>query len=314
MECVRIGHHVAMSFVKRRNAVIIPRVRFEDFIDTVRGALGRGQWSEAASILDDADAAAADDAQRALVGIYRAAMPILRGESGADLRELRENVVRRFSARHVALAAHYIVADALERRDVATAERYLTPLFDAMSTLDDPWLLLASCDLRATVHSMRGDHLSAIESGRIALEELDRYDGPNAAVMRATLTHNLAYNCLAANELEDALRYASDALPVAEELGRRDFLGQVLLTIAFAHLCLAQLDEAVKRAAEAARHVEGTRMERYVHYVHGEVARRRGKVAEATAHFQRLEELYPDIPGVTDMLLSMNVAPFLLPE
>ena len=227
---------------------------------------------------------------------------------------LRANVVRRFTARHVALAAHYIVLDAVERRDVVTAERYLAPLFDALRAFDDRWLMLASCDLRATVHSMRGDHRAALESGRVALDELDRYDGPNAAIMRATLTHNLAYNCLAANELADALRYATEALQVATDLGRGDVLGQVLLTIAFANLLLSQLDQAASRAAEAAPHVEGTRMERYVHYVHGEVARRRGKVAEATAHFKRLEELYPDIPGVTDMLLSMNVAPFLLPE
>jgi hypothetical protein len=287
---------------------------FEGFIDTLRGALGRGDWSESARILEDAETLATDESQRALVAIYHAAMPILRGDADADLRTLRANVVRRFSARHVALAAHYIVVDAIERRDVATAERYLSPLFDALDELDDPWLFLASCDLRAAWHSMRGDHRAAIDSGRVALDRLDRYDGPNAAIMRATLTHNLAYNCLAANELTDALRYASAALPVAMDLGRSDFLGQVLLTIAFAHLCSSQLDDAKRRASEAAAHVNGTRMERYVHYVHGEVARRRGEMAEATAHFRRLEELYPDIPGVTDMLLSMNVAPFLLPE
>lgn len=64
-------------------------------------------------------------------------------------------------------------------------------------------------------------------------------------------------------------------------------------------------------ALDALRDYEG---EKYVHYVRGEAARRRGAREVAAAHFRHLKAFYPGIPTLTEMLLSMNFAPFLMPE
>jgi hypothetical protein len=87
-----------------------------------------------------------------------------------------------------------------------------------------------------------------------------------------------------------------------------------VVTAAFAHLCGGDLARALELADRAEGVVAGTRLERYVHYVRGEVARRQGNVVEAKRHFDRLAPVYPEIPGVAEILMSLDTAPFLLPE
>jgi len=289
-------------------------VTFQESLDTVLAALGRAAWAEAERGLADAEPLAGDEADRARVALYRASIPVLRGDADPDLRLFRENIVRRHSARHVAIAGYYILIHMLNKGDLGTAERYLPPYLAAVRELGDAAHTTAALDIEATVDSLRGRHVAAIERLRAALAELDTYDRPDALLARTTANHNLAYNCLAANRFADALPYADTGVQYAEELGRKDVLAQTLITAAFAHLCCESLDEAVRLATRAEPFAAGTRMERYAHYVLGEVARRRGNRDEAATHFRRLEELYPDIPGVAEILLSMNVAPFLLPE
>lgn len=287
---------------------------FQESLDTALAALGRAAWDDVERALADAESLAAGEADQALVSLYRASVPVLRGEADPDLRIFRENVVRRHSARHVAIAGYYILMHLLTKGDIGTAERYLGPYLAAVRELADPAHSTAALDIEATVDSLRGRHVAAIERLRAALAELETYARPDALLARTTATHNLAYNCLAANRFADALPYADASVQLAEELGRKDILAQVLITAAFAHLCCESLDEAARLATRAEPSATGTRMERYAHYVLGEVARRRGNRDEAAAHFRRLEKLYPDIPGVAEILLSMNVAPFLLPE
>lgn len=287
---------------------------FQEHLDATRDALGRADWSAAARALDAAEALARDEAQHALVQMHRASIPVLRGEAGADLRVFRENFLRRHSPRHVAIAGYYILVDVLHRGDLGTAERYLPAYLEAVRELDEPHHWAAARDLESTVDSLRGRHVAAIERHRATLMELQSYDGADAPLLRATALHNLVYDCLAANRFAEALQSVEASIAAAERLGRADYLAQVLVTASFAHLCGGSLDDAERLATRAEPVAAGQRLERYVHYVRGEVARRRGDVEGAAACFQRLAAFYPEIPGVAEMLLSMNVAPFLLPE
>lgn len=286
----------------------------DEAMNAAFAALDRGAYDEAAAHLHDAEQAATDEAEHARVAMGIAGAAVLQGRTDVDFNVFRENVVRRHSTKHVAVATYYLVIAAIDRNDRATAERYLPTYLDAVRTLDEPSLTVRSYDVIAAMESLRGNHTAAVEYDNVALAESERYTGDDALAMRAFVTHNAVYNCLAANRFSEALAHSAAALDLAERLGNPGLLRQCLITVGFAHLCSERLDDAERLAIRAAGVAAGTRLERYVHYLRGEVARRRGDTTEAAAHFQRLEAFYPDIPGVSEMLLSMNIAPFLLPE
>lgn len=286
---------------------------FQDVLAEVRIVLGRAGWDDAARLLDEAESLARDDAGHALVAVHRASIPVLRGDENPDVRVFRENMIRRHTPRHVAVAGYYLLVTLLDKRDIAAVELYLPPFLDAVRETQDPSLTIAAGELVATYESLRGEHDAAIERQRAALENFT-YEGADAPLVKAMALHNLSYSCLAANRFAEALLYAEEALVLSEQLGRRDFLGQTLLNAAFATVCQNRVDEAAAYVERAAECVLGTRFERYVHYLRGEIARRRGDFDLAADHFKHLESLYPGIPDLPEMLIGMNLAPFLLPE
>jgi tetratricopeptide (TPR) repeat protein len=289
-------------------------MNFDEHMRAASAALDRAAYDDAREHLQQAGAAASTDADHAIVQMRLAAIGILQGRRDVDLNVFRENVVRRYSDRHVSVATYYLLITAIDGNDLPTAERYLPTYLEATRALNDPVSTLASYDVIASMESLRGNHVAALEYNRVAIEESENYAGEDALALRAYVTHNAVYDCLAANAYAEALAYAGPALELAEELGNPMLLRQCLITVSFAYLGSERLDDAERLAERAADLAAGTRLERYVHYLRGEVARRRGDTAIAAAHFKRLQAFYPDIPGVSEMLLSMNVAPFLMPE
>lgn len=287
---------------------------FDESMQAAMKALEDARFADAIALLDRADSVASDDAEHALVQMQRAAIPLLQANFNSDLNVFRENVVRRHSPLHVWIALYYLTIAAVDRSDRDSADRYMPQLLEATRELNDPDRTVRAYDVLAGVESMRGNHVAAIEYNKAALAEAEQHDGPGALSTRAFITHNLIYNCLAANEYREALTYVPRLLEMADSLGHEPLLRQGRITVAFAYLTNDMLDEAEALAIRANEVAKGTRLERYVHYIRGEVARRRGNRKEAEEHFRKLEALYPDIPGIAEMLLSMNVAPFLLPE
>ncbi|HYI13568.1 MAG TPA: hypothetical protein VEK57_31290 [Thermoanaerobaculia bacterium] len=287
---------------------------FDALIAETLAALRKAGYAAAEDALGRAEAVATSEADLALVQIHRASIPVLQGSRGAEWNVFRENIVRRHSPKHVQLSAYYIVVNAIDRNDRTAAERYLPVMLDAAHALGEPGTTVAVYDAAAAVESMRGNHVAAIEYSKAAFLEAEQYEGPDATFTRAGVAHNVAYNCLAGNELAEALRYINIALPYAERLGNPDVLRQVLLTAAFTYLMNDRLDEAERFTGRAEPLAAGMRLEQYVHYVRGEIARRRGNHVTAKEHFRRIEAFYPEMPGVAEMLLSMNFAPFLMPE
>lgn len=287
---------------------------FAETMKAVLQALEEARFADAIVLLDRAEALAGGEAEHALVQMQRAAIPLLQNNFNSDLNVFRENIVRRHSPLHVWIALYYIMIASVDRNDRETAERYLPQFLEVTRQLDEPERTVRSFDVLAAVESLRGNHIAAIEYNKAALAECERLEGPGVASTRAFIAHNLVYNCLSASEYREALAYTPDMIAMAEELQHELLLRQGRITAAFAYLTNNMLDEAETLAIRAAEVAIGTRLERYVHYVRGEVARRRGNRKEAAAHFRKLEPLYPEIPGVAEMLLSMNVAEFLVPE
>jgi tetratricopeptide (TPR) repeat protein len=287
---------------------------FDEAMTAVLKALEEARFAEGIVLLDRAETLAGDDAEHALVQMQRAAIPLLQNNFNSDLNVFRENLVRRHSRRHVWIVLYYLTIAAIDRNDRESADRYLPQFLEITREMDEPDRTVRSFDVLAAVESLRGNHVAAIEYNKAALAESERLEGPGAESTRAFIAHNLVYNCLAANEYREALVHTPGMIEMAEKLRHEILLRQGRVTAAFAYLVNNMLDEAETLAIRAAEVAIGTRLERYVHYVRGEVARRRGNRAEAAAHFRKLEPLYPDIPGVAEMLLSMNVAEFLVPE
>lgn len=287
---------------------------FDALIRDGMAAMHRAAFDEAAGLFQQAETIAANEADRALATMRLAGIEVLQRNGNANLSVLRENVMRRHSAQHVVIASYYLTVAAIDAGDREAATRYLPVLLDAAHEIDDPVWMVMAFDAAAGAESICGNHVGAIEYGMVALDSAAEAEGEDGLFLRAGLTHNLAYNCLAASEYEKALRYAVDAVTAAERLDNEPLLRQALTTEAFAYLCRDRLDEALAAIARAEPLIAGTYLEKYMHYLRGEVARRRGDLDEAAVHFKRLEALYPGIPSLTEMLLSMNLAPFLLPE
>ncbi|HYH06372.1 MAG TPA: hypothetical protein VEK11_04845 [Thermoanaerobaculia bacterium] len=288
---------------------------FEEVLAEAVRAMRVAAWDATHEALARAETLASTEAEHALVNIHHASVAVLQGRTNAEWQVFQENILRRYSARHVSLAAYYLVVSATDRGDRKTADRYLPILLDSSREFGDPGRILMSYDVAAAVESMRGNHIAAVEYGRVALAEAQSsYAGDDKALTIASIAHNLAYNCLAANEYRDAIQAIDIALEHAESTGNREVLRQVLITAAFAYLSREKREEALAFIDRAEPLARESRFERYVHYVRGEVARRGGDREAAAEHFRRLESSYPDIPGVAEMLLSMNVAPFLMPE
>ncbi|HYR29169.1 MAG TPA: hypothetical protein VEU30_11935 [Thermoanaerobaculia bacterium] len=278
------------------------------FIDDGMAALHLGGFDEAAELFRRAIDAADNEADRALATMGLAAIDVLKHRRDPDLRVFRENIMRRHSPQHVAVAAYYLTIAAVDADDREAATRYLPVLLGAVRETGDPVWTAIGYDVAAGAESIRGNHIAAIEYGRVALAATEECPERDRLFLLVTVAHNLAYNCLAANEHEDAVLYAESAVAVAEATHYPE-IGQLLITAAFAYLCRERLDDAIAHIERAEPMVAGTYLEKYGHYLRGEIARRRGDLAEAARHFKRLEVLYPGIPTLTDMLLSMNLAP-----
>lgn len=287
---------------------------FETLIDDGMAALDRAEFDAAAELFRQAESIASNEADRALAAMRLAAIDVLRTRPDADLRVFRENVMRRHSPMHLFIASYYLTIAAIDRDDREAATRYLPVLLEAARQLEDPTWTIRACNVAAGAESIRGNHIAAIAYGRVALDAFEQSDRDDDEMNRAFVVHNHVYNCLAASEYEEALHYAGEAVERAEATGNRPLLRQALVTTALAYLCRDRLAEAQETIDRAEPMIGGTYLEKYLHYLRGEIARRRGDRDEAARHFRRLEALYPGMPTLTEMLLSMNLAPFLLPE
>jgi tetratricopeptide (TPR) repeat protein len=286
---------------------------FESCFEHGREAIARGEYVEAVSLLERACESALDDPSADLARLHLASIEILQGRRG-DLNVFRENLLKRHSPRHLLTASYYLVIASVDAQDREAAERYLPTLLESAVEMGDAGHLIRAYDAAAGVQSLTGKHGAALQCGLLALGALVDYDGDDREALRGSILHNLAYNALAANLHDDAVRFITESIPLVEQFGTANELRQGLVTAAFAYLCKDRHDEALAFADRAQLIVRDTRLERYVHYVRGEVARRRGDVVDARRHFRELEAIYPEVPELSEILLSFNLAPFLLPE
>lgn len=284
-----------------------------ELLDRGRAALRHGDFDRAKESFAAAIVIAESDADRAMASMHLASIAVLQGGTH-DLNVFRENLLRRYSAQHAMTAAYYLVISAIDARDRESAERFLPTLLETSVEVGGAVNLIRAYDVAAGVQSVCGKHEAAIQCGLLALHALDDYDGDDRDETRGSILHNLAYNCLAGNRFEEAVGYADESLAIVERSGATSERRQGIVTAALAHLCGGDIDTALALANRAEERVNGTRLERYVHYIRGEVSRRRGMTDDARRHFKKLEPIYPEIPEVSELLLSLNVAQFLLPD
>lgn len=285
---------------------------FETLREEGFSALRRGRFDDAEEVFRRALAAAVTDADRELGRIYVAAVPVFRGDRDASLNVFRESLMRRRSARHAYAASYYLLIYDSLHGSAEDGARWTAALLDAANALDEPRTFVTAYDLAATVESQRGNHVAALEYNRASLAMLERCSAnEETALMNAVTRHNIAYNALAGNDFAAALPYAVDAVTHAEALDNPPLLRQCIVTAAIALMMRDRLGEAETMIARLER---GSHFDRYVPYVLGECARRRGDRRSAAAHFRELEAFYPDIPSLAEILLSYNIAPFLMPD
>jgi tetratricopeptide (TPR) repeat protein len=290
-------------------------VTHEELLEAGRARLHEAQFDAAHDLFSRAEAAAVDDAGREMAAIMRASVPVLQEQRDADLSVFRQNILRRRSPLHVLRACYYLFIGLIDRHADEDAARYLKIMREAAAEVADPIWIARAYDAAASVESRLGKHAEAIELSDVAVAAaLELPESAEVTLVRVMALHNRAYNLLAAGRHDEAYEAAMLALPIAEATSYPTATRECLMTLAFASLGRGDLGDAERYARDAEPYARGQRAERYVHYVLGAVAHRRGDVEEAELHFEKLRQFYPDVPNLTEMLLSTDLAPFLLPE
>jgi tetratricopeptide (TPR) repeat protein len=276
-----------------------------------------GAFAEAAAHFEDAETLASTAADRALAQIHMASVCVLQGTPSRRIDELPVLLMRHDSPRHVYLASYYLALHFAEERRTDAAARYLTLLFDAAEAMDDSYYRAGAYDVGCNVARSAGDLAMEYEYALRANETIAACAPTDDAVMaRAAIGHNLGYALLAGGHYENAvdpLRRGADAL---DACGAGAIAVQAYINLAFAHFAVGDHEESEQHLQVVEERIVPTTewLRKYVYFLRGEIAQRRGRYGEARSEYRRLCEHYPAFANLVELLSGVSLFPLLLPE
>ncbi|ANM29197.1 hypothetical protein ABI59_05710 [Acidobacteria bacterium Mor1] len=228
-----------------------------------------------------------------------------RGEEG-----LREILLRARNQR-IAFSAAYNLASSLRKQ--GHYERALGYARRAMDRAAE----LEAHDLQAGVHTLTGNILLNQSYPDDALVEyetawrLHHEAGRPSLYSLAILKENIGYCLLLMDRLPEGMQRLNEALDLAEEAGDRRCQAECLQDLCYGHLLLEEYEEAIlmgERALRRAVSSDYPDIEENCHYLLGELGNRIEDPDLRDAHFDRLQELHPELPMLKEFLCSVDVA------
>jgi tetratricopeptide (TPR) repeat protein len=286
--------------------------QYADLKDRGRQATLRGEFREAIVLYTRARqlAHAEDDPELIDEADLNVAMVLIQmGEARKGEEGLREILLRTKNPR-VGVAAAYNIASSLRNQGrLERAMVYARRALERAAKLD-------AVDCLAMIHNLIGNlHLSqsypdeALAEYRRALELRESQEG-DTRYSRAIVLENLGYCLLLQQRLHEGTARIREALDLAREVRDRRCEAECLQDLCYGLLLEDRNDEAIRlgeAALELAADAGYDDIEENCHYLLGELGSRTDDADRRDHHFQRLQNLHPELPFLRDFLCAVDV-------
>lgn len=285
------------------------REQYERCRERGQRAVEHGHWEEARGHFEEAlgrARALGDPATEDRAFCNLAVVRIELGERDGVLPDLRKLLMRSNDPATAYLAA-YNVARAYELE-----KRYDKGLFYARQALD------RACQLKnpaweASAHNFVGNLFLAQSQVSEAIQQyeaaLERIDGKPGIPLGRVLD-NLGYCRALQGRQQESFSFLYRSWRILRRYRAREAMVSLHLDLAFTHLEVDRARTALRHAAAAYRLAgqlgdrQGTKN---ALFLLGESANMVGRIEEARYYFSELQEFYPELPSVTDLLFYVDV-------
>lgn len=175
-------------------------------------------------------------------------------------------------------------------------------------------------DAQAKAHNLIGNiHLfqnyigNALEEYLKALKIRKNEEGDNSFSM-AILKENIGYCHILQKEFNKGVKFIKESLKIANEIGYARCVSDCHQDLAYAYMLMRKLDLAEKmgeRALHLAIENGYEDVEKNCYYLLGEINFLKGNTDKMDSYFQKLQDLYPQLPFLKDFLSEFDVSDFI---
>lgn len=234
-----------------------------------------------------------------------------------DLREaergLREIVLQSTDDEVQGRAAFYLASSLRRQRKIGKAQAYASKAIEKAQTLDDTVWRARCHNLMGNIYLNQGQHDSAIDEYRLALDLWRSLDGDHSFA-KAIVLDNLGYCLTLMDRPEQGIPLIREALDLAVRINDQRTEAECRQDLAHAYLNLNRIPAAREFALVAlriARRAGYRDIVQNTFYVLGQLAALEGNLEESDEYFDRLQEFFPDFPRLREFLRLFDVSSIL---
>ena len=259
-------------------------------------------------------ATASDDCDLQHRAVTNRSMVLL--EAG-ELRDaeagLREVVLQSTDDEVEGRAAFYLASSLRRQRKIGKAQVYESKAIEKAETLDDTVWRARCHNLLGNIYLNQGNHESAINEYRLAIDLWRRLDGDHRFAT-AIVLDNLGYCLTLTDRPEQGIPLIREALDLAVQIKDQRTEAECRQDLAHAYLNLNRIPAAREFALVALRIARSAGYRDILQntfYVLGQLAALEGNLDESDAYFDRLQEFFPDFPRLREFLRLFDVSSIL---
>lgn len=268
-----------------------------------------GRWADALPLFESAWSWAGEHGDQELADRAFCNLSIARielGHTDGCIARLGEILLRTRDLEGRWIAT-YNIARAYElEKNVEKGLLYARRARDQAGRLGRNDLLASSYNRIGNLLLIHSQWIDAAREYEAALEALDGRPG----IALGKVLDNLGYCRVLAGRPEEAFHLLFRSWQILSRCRTPEPLLSLRLDLSFAYLEINRYGRAARHAAVAldlARHLGAQESIKNALYLLGESANLAGDVELARRHFSELQEYYPNLPVVTDLLLAIDV-------
>ena len=283
-----------------------------------REATMRGEFVEALALYTDARKVALSQgsAGRGMLDasdLNIAMVHLQMGNARQGEEGLREILLRTGTPR-VAFSAAYNLGSSLRKQGrYDRALSYAGRALDHARQISAPDLLAAGHSLYGNIRLNQNHVESALAEYATSMEYRLAQEG-DTRYSRAILMENIGYCHLLKEDLDTGILNIEQALVLAREVGDLRCIAECLQDLCYGHLLAGRHAESLKLGCEAlsaARETGYNDIEENCHYLLGELGSRTDNLDRRDEHFNRLQDMHPELPFLKDFLCAVDVTNFI---
>ena len=249
-----------------------------------------------------------EEANKALASI--SAYYIEKGEYERAIKGLRE-IILRSSDDETICAAAYNLAIGLRRQGKSQkAFAYAKKAFEKSRSLNDLNWMVRCHNLIGNIYLVQSRLDQALRQYRKALDLRMKEKEINKFSV-SILKDNIGYCQLLRGKYSDGIQSVREALEMASELENKKCICECSHDLSFGYMQLRRLDEAERYGTAALEIAEAEGYKEIVKncfYLLGEINFLKGDERMRDHYFYRLQELYPHLPFLRDFLCTFDVS------